>query len=281
MNQLPINEAFLQQIELLQLLIKDNIAGLFGGNHKSKTFGSSCEFADYRDYIPGDDLKKVDWNAYERRLHTRIYLDASRSMGYGNGKKDVQAIRLAAALAYLSVCDMDKVSIYVVRNHEAEEIISGMQGKDAYLQNIVKLNEIAFEGDSFFSDAILPTRVGYGDGISILISDFLTDNDYSDAINYLAEKRRDIFCIQVLSREELKPKLRGKVHLFDSENSSLFYRKNVNKDIINAYKQAVEYATGRVRELCLSRGAEYMLVSADEDLGDLLFDKFVGTGVLK
>ena len=114
-----IDEAFLQQMESLQMLVKNNVAGLFGGNHQSKSFGSSCEFSDYRDYIPGDDIGKIDWNAYarfdklflklyldERQMHTRIYIDGSRSMNHGDSKKGEQAIKLAATLAYLSVCAM-------------------------------------------------------------------------------------------------------------------------------------------------------------------------------
>ena len=105
MNGLIINEEFLQQLETLQTLVKNNVAGLFGGNHQTKNFGSSCEFADYRDYIPGDDITKIDWNAFarfeklylklfldERQRHTRIYIDASRSMAYGKGKKEEQAL---------------------------------------------------------------------------------------------------------------------------------------------------------------------------------------------
>ena len=116
MGKLVINEGFLQQIETLQTLIKNNIAGLFGGNHQSKTFGSSCEFSDYREYQPGDDVSKIDWKAYarfdklyqklyldERQMHTRIYIDASRSMDYGEGHKAEQALKLAAAFAYMSV----------------------------------------------------------------------------------------------------------------------------------------------------------------------------------
>ena len=61
-----INEEFLQQVETLQMLVKHNVSGLFGGNHQSKTFGSSCEFSDYRDYMAGDDITKIDWNAYAR-----------------------------------------------------------------------------------------------------------------------------------------------------------------------------------------------------------------------
>lgn len=294
MNELPVNEEFLQQVERLQTLIKNNVAGMFGGNHKSKKYGSSCEFADYRDYIPGDDIKKIDWNAYarfeklylklyldERQLHTRIYIDASRSMGYGNGKKDIQAIKLAATLAYISIGEMDKVSVYAVHGDKTEEVLTSMLGRDSYFNQIGKLNEIQFDGESRISDAILPSVVGYGDGLSIIISDFLTDTNYEDAIDYLASKKRDILCIQVLSKEELKPKSRGKLHFFDCEDTSRTYRKNINKEIINAYNKALEYATGRIREFCASRGAEYMLVSAEEQMNTIFFGKLADMGVLK
>ncbi|MCI8342950.1 MAG: DUF58 domain-containing protein [Clostridia bacterium] len=294
MSKPIINEEFLQQLESLQMLIKNNVAGLFGGNHRSKTFGSSCEFADYRDYVAGDDVTKIDWNAYarfdklylklyldERQMHTRIYIDASRSMGYGKGEKGTQAIKLAAALAYLSINEMDKVSVYAVQEKTVTEVISGMLGKDAYLASIGKLNDIVFDGDSYISEAILPTNVGYGDGMSVILSDFLTDNNFEDAIDYLASKRRDIFCMQVLSKEELSPTVRGKVHLFDSESLARSYRKNVTKEIAKAYKQALEYATGRIRDYCLSRGAEYLLVSAEDSVGEILFGKLSDLGVIK
>ena len=173
------------------MLLKNNVAGMFGGNRKSKTYGSSCEFADYRDYAEGDDTTKIDWNAYarfeklytklyldERQMHTRIYIDASRSMEHGEAKKAEQALRTAALIAYLSVCEMDKVSIYVINGDKITEIISSIVGKEAYLSSIGKLNEVVFEGDCRISDAILPENVGYGDGLSVLISDFLTNNDY-------------------------------------------------------------------------------------------------------
>ena len=223
MEKLPINEEFLQQLELLQLLIKNSVAGAFGGNHKTRTYGSSCEYADFRDYVPGDDLKKVDWNAYarfeklylklfldERQMHTRIYIDASRSMTYGNGNKDTQAVKIAAAIAYLSVCDMDKVSIYVIHENAVEEVITSMLGKDSFVANIGKLNGIVFNGDSCISDAVLPLNVGYGDGLSVIISDFLTDNNYEDAVNYLADRKRDAPKAEVT---RLAPSPTGFIHL--------------------------------------------------------------------
>ncbi len=294
MSKAVIDDEFLQQVELLQMLVKNNVAGMFGGNHKSKTYGSSCEFADYREYVPGDDITKIDWNAFarfeklytklyldERQMHTRIYIDASRSMGFGKGKKDEQAIRIAAVLAYLSVCEMDKVSVFAIRDARLEQVISGMLGKDAYINSIGKLNGVEFSGDSFISDAIVPSPVGYGDGMSVIISDFLTDNDFELAVDHLAGKRRHVLCVQVLSREEINPKIRGKMHLFDSEDTGKYYRKNVNKEIVKAYRQAVEYATGRIREYCAARGADYMLVCAEDSLNDVFFEKLVNLGVLK
>ncbi|MBP3495241.1 MAG: DUF58 domain-containing protein [Clostridia bacterium] len=289
-----INEEFLAQVEMLQSLIKNNVGGMFGGNHQSKTYGSSCEFADYRDYIPGDDVTKIDWNAFarfdklyqklfldERQMHTKIYIDASRSMEYSNLDKAECALKLAATIAYISLNEMDKVSIYAIRDKKVHTIINGMVGKDAYISNIGKLNEVEFSGDCYISDAIMPESVGYGDGLSVIISDFLTDNNYENAINYLNDKRRDVLCIQLLSKEEINPLIRGKVHFFDSENVSKAYRKNINRDIINAYRKAVEYATGRLRDLCASIGASYILACAEDDIADIFFGKMIDMGVLK
>ena len=289
-----INEEFLQQIESLQTLIRNNVAGMFGGTHKSKSYGSSCEFADYRDYVPGDDITKIDWNAYarfdklyqklyldERQMHTRIYIDASRSMEYGRRDKAEQALRLAATIAYLSLNEMDKVSIYAVKDKEIVNVVEGMVGKDAFVTEIGKLNDIEFSGDSDLRDAIVPSSVGYGDGLSVIISDFLTDNDYESAVNHLVDKRRDVLCIQVLSPDELNPKLRGKVHLYDSENVEKIYRRNIKKDIMEAYRKALRCVTERINELCASRGASYLLVSSEDELGDIFFGKMVEREVLK
>ena len=294
MKRTIINEEFLQQVEALQTLIKNNVAGLFGGTHQSKTFGSSCEFADYRDYVPGDDITKIDWNAYarfdrlyqklfldERQMHTKIYIDASRSMEYGRADKAEQAIRLAATIAYLSLNEMDKVSIFAVKEKELVSVVSGMVGKDSFITEIGKLNDVIFEGDSYLSDAIVPSNVGYGDGMSVVISDFLTDNDYENAINHLADKKRDVFCIQVLSPDELNPKIRGKVHLYDSEDAEKTYRKNIKRDIMQAYRKALKYATDRIDNLCASRGASYLLVSSEERMGDIFFGRMVEREVLK
>ena len=294
MKKVVIDESFLSQLEQLGTLLKNNVAGMFGGNRRSKNLGSSCEFADYRDYMPGDDVTKIDWNAYgrfdklyqklyfdERQMHTRIYIDASRSMDHGSDEKAVAAIKIAAAFAYLSVCEMDKVSIYAIRGNSLEEIVVGMVGKDSYLNCINRLNALEFDSDSKISDAIVPSAVGRGDGYSIIISDFLTDENYEAAIDRLAEQKRDILCVQILAREELNPQMRGKMHLFDSEDQSKFFRKKIDQDVVRAYKSALKYVTDRIRLYTESRGGQYILAPAHTDVSEIFFDKFMDMGVVK
>lgn len=293
MGKYAINEEFLQDIETLEMIIKNNIAGLFGGMHQSKSFGSSCEFADYRDYLPGDDISKIDWNQYarserlylkqyldERRLHTRIYIDASRSMDF-NTKKATKALQIAAAFAYLSVVSMDKVSIYCVHDNMITDVAVNMVGKEQFYANISKINDIEFTGEFKFSEAIRPTTVGYGDGLSIVISDFLTDEDYKNGIDYLVSKKRDVLCVQMLSSEELNPSVRGKVHFYDSENLDDEYRKNINKDVMKAYRKALSFIQEDLENFCSSRGARYLMVPDNSKMNDVFISMLPMKGVLK
>ncbi len=295
MGKMLIDEAFLSELEALATLLKSNIAGMFGGNHKSRSFGSSCEFADYRDYAAGDDITKIDWNVYarfdklyqklyldERQMHTKIYIDASRSMQHQTLEKSNQAIRIAAAFAYISVCEMDKVSVYTMRDGRVDEVISGIVGKDAFLGNIGKLNEIEFSGNVSISDSVLSAeKLGMGDGYSIIISDFLTDEDYERAIDKLAERRRDILAVQVLSGEELNPQFRGKMHLFDVEDTSSFFRKKIDRDRVEAYKAALRFVTERIKNYTESHGGSYMLAPGYATLPEIFFGTLTDMGVLK
>lgn len=287
-----IDEQFLQQIELFSLSVKDNVAGLFGGNHKSKKYGSSCEFADYRDYIEGDDVTKIDWNLYgkfekmylklyldERQMQTRIYIDTSASMSFFG--KDEMALKLASTLAFMSVDEMDKVSIYALKGNYAKPIIENLVGKDAFFNNINKLNKIDFDGDVQISEAIVRSTVGYGDGRSIIISDFLTDNNFNDAVDYLRGKKRDVLCIQVLSEEELHPQFRGKTIIHDGEDDNRFYKDNISRDSMKAYQRALEFVTNRISDFCFSREADFVQVSTADSMKQIFLDKMVQRGIIK
>ncbi len=294
MNKFVINEEFLQQVETLEVLLKNSTLGLFGGSHQTKTFGSSTEFSDYRDYIPGDDITKIDWNAYarfdklylklfldERQVHTKIYIDGSKSMAFGNGAKAEYALQIAAIFAYIAIAEMDKVSIYYIQNNQIYEVITNMLGKDSYYQSIGKLNEIDFKDNCFISDSILPTKVGYSDGMSVIISDFLTDENYEQAIDYIVGKKRDLFCIQVLDEEEINPTVRGKVHFFDCEDTKKEYKKNINREVFKAYQEALKYVMDRIRNYCQARNADYVMVSTKQPVNELFLKNMAELGVLK
>lgn len=297
MKKYVIDEEFLSSLDVLETILKNNVAGMFGGDKRSRNnaaYGSSAEFADHRDYIPGDDIARIDWNTYarfdklymklfhdERQLHTKIYIDASRSMDYGKGMKAEQAVRLAAALAYISVNEMNRISIYAIKDDRVIEIVPPTVGRDSYFTRIDKLNELVFDGESRITDAILPSNVGMGDGVSVIISDFLTDNDFETAVEHLIAKKRDVWCIQVLSTEELNPQLSGKMHLFDSENPEKSYKKHIDKDVFNAYRAALEYSKKRIADYCFARSATYLLVSAEDDVMQIIFDRLEDLEVIK
>ena len=294
MAKFAIDEGALSHLETLDLLIKNNLAGAYGGNRKSRSFGSSAEFADYRDYLAGDDITKIDWKAFarfdklyqrlyydERQMHTKIYIDVSRSMGHGDGKKARQALTAALFFAYLSVSAMDKVSIYAIREGALTEIISRAVGKDSFMEKLSSIGEIEFEGESRISEALLSSELGRGDGLSVIISDFLCESDYEMALDALAEHRRDVLCIQILSREEINPQIRGKMHLFDSENLNKTYRKNIDREIAEAYKKALSYVKERISSGCQSRGQDYLFLTADDSILEAFFGKLIDIGVLK
>ena len=122
-----LNDEFFSRLETLSLEMRADLAGFFGGKHLVKTYGQTVEFADYREYALGDDIRRIDWNLYsrfekfflklftdERQMHTQIFIDCSASMGKDNPQKAAFTVGIAAALGYLSVHNMDKVSYKLI-----------------------------------------------------------------------------------------------------------------------------------------------------------------------
>lgn len=285
-----IDEVFFQNLETLDIYLKNNVAGAFGGNHRSKHYGSSSEFADYREYIPGDDIRRIDWNVFsrfdklylklfldERQMHHRIYIDASKSM---ENKKEY-ALKLAVAFSYLAIKAMDKVSIYLIHEHKTTKLLNRVVGKEAFYQAIASIDQVDFYGESFISDAILYSSVGYGNGMSIILSDFLTNNDYQSAIGVLASKCRDVTCIQLLTEEEIHPSFSGKSILYDTENTARFYKKNIKREQLKAYDLALHYIQDEIAHFCISRGANYLFVSTKESIDRIILHDAVKREIVK
>ena len=201
-----LNDGFFSRLEALTLELRANLGGFFGGKHLVRTYGQTVEFADYREYQLGDDIRRIDWNLYsrfekfflklftdERQMHTQIFLDCSASMGKNTPEKAEYAIAIAAALGYLSVHNMDKVSFKLMKENRTEDNSGVIVGKRAFFDAVTGLENVEFDGDASINRAIINCpNLGNTDGLAVIISDFFTDSDWKSAIDFLCYKKRQV-----------------------------------------------------------------------------------------
>ncbi len=294
-----IDDGFLSMLEARDLHIKNPMNGLFGGNRRSASYGSSAEFADFREYAPGDDLRRIDWNLYarfeklylklfmdERQLHHRIYLDASASMDWGTPNKADSALKIAAALGYLAVQAMDRVSFYAVHENQCEDLCRTVVGRDAFYKASATLNALEFHGNGDMGKAITSLEdPGRQDGLSIIISDFFSDSDYKSAVDYLLFHKQEVHLIQVLSRDELTPMLGGKVLMMDTEapdeEDPRIHRAQIDRSSMKAYEEAFLYHQNDLKSFCAARNVGFISLCSDEDIRHILFMKATEGGLVR
>ena len=294
-----IDGGFIAMLEARDLHIKNPMNGLFGGNRRSAAYGSSAEFADFREYAPGDDLRRIDWNLYarfeklflklfvdERQLHHHIYLDASASMDWGEPNKAHIALKLAAALGFLSVQAMDRVSFFAVHEDTCEDLCHAVVGREAFYNAADTLNTVDFYGEGDIGTAIQSMEnPGNGDGISVIISDFLTDSDWKSAVDYLLYHKREVYLVQVLSRDEITPNISGKVLMLDAEafdeEDARNYRSEVTRSSVKAYEEAFLYHQNELKQFCAARDIGFVTVCSDESIERMLFQKATEVGLIQ
>lgn len=293
-----IDDEFLSTLDASDLNIDRTLRGLFGGERRAKTFGSSLDFADYREYQPGDDLRLIDRNVFarfeklyiklftdERQLFHRIYVDASASMNWGERPKKETALKLAAALSYMAVRHNDRVALSSVHREKCIPLGTPFSGMEGFYRAAEKLNSLRFSGEAYYAKALLcKEELGRDDGFSIVISDFLVEDSYKDAVDLLLYKGRRVHLIQVLSRDEIDPSFRGKMMLLDSEaqgeEDERNYRVTVDRARIKAYKQAFEAYRKELTDYCRARGVGFMTVCADEPITKILFEESAREGLI-
>jgi len=294
-----LNDEFFSRLETLALELRPDLRGFFGGKHLVKTYGQTVEFADYREYMLGDDIRRIDWNLYsrfekfflklftdERQMHTQIFLDCSASMGKDMPDKATYALGVAAALGYLSVHNMDKVSFKLLKGSTAEDPFGTIVGKRAFFSAISSLEDLEFDDEIDMGSAVsgIPD-MGSSDGLAILISDFFTESDWRKAIDYLCFKKKQVLLIQVMTLEEIDPSYSGRVNLIDTESASMDDFKNLKIRINRAHQLAYEEALrGYIQELrafCVSRGVEFISVRTDVPIEKLLFKELLKVGIME
>ncbi len=293
-----LNDEFFSRIETLALELRADLGGFFGGKHLVRTYGQTVEFADYREYMLGDDIRRIDWNLYsrfekfflklftdERQMHTQIFIDCSASMGKDMPEKANYTVGVAAAIGYLSVHNMDKVSFKLINGDKAEDNFGTIVGKRAFFNAISSLENIEFDNESDISKAITSCpNISTNDGLTVIISDFFTNSDWKKAVDFLCYKRKQVLLIQVMTPEEIDPSYSGRVNLIDSEAHGLDDVKNlkikINRSHQLAYEDALRDMHEELRSFCASRGADFISVRCDQPIEKMLFKELLKVGIM-
>lgn len=299
MKRKIISDQFIEQLDSLVLNMKAPMKGYFGGNHRTNSYGSTVEFADFREYVLGDDLRRIDWNLYsrfekhfiklfvdERQMHIQIFVDCSSSMGFENSKKAESALKIAAALGYISIHNMDKLSYKLIHGDTTDDESGMINGKDAYYRSLDVLENSKFIGEADIQKAVTGCiNPGYNDGLTVIISDFLTDSNWKAAIDFLLYRHREVMVVQVLSPEEVAPSYNGRMVLLDAESIDKADEKNlklrISRSEFEAYKEALSDYLQEVKDFCSSRGVSYMLANTEKDVEKLLLERLFEMGVIK
>ena len=240
MEQEIFDTEFFNKLNTLKLSIRMRLNKGMGGGRKSTAKGSSVEFSDFREYMLGDDIRRIDWNAYGRldKLYIKqymeekegifnVFIDTSKSMDYGEYKKSVRAQQLAGALAYIILNNLDRVYVTQVR-----------------------------EG-----------QLTVGKGVT------------EDAIKYLLYKKQEIVLIQVLAREEVDVTLEGTVNLTDIETGEEM-KITVTKSVIDRYMTELQGLKNNLEKMAKKYHMTYMSTVSDESFDKVLFEGFKNTGFI-
>jgi uncharacterized protein (DUF58 family) len=282
------SNAFLIQLERLGFVSKRSHLGAVKGERKSPRRGSSVEFADYRPYEVGDDLRYVDWNAFARlnRLYLKVFideedlcihliLDASGSMDYGTPNKFRYAVRLAAALAFIGFGNLERVGVAVFRDRVAEGWLP-TRGRNQFLPIQEFLGNLTPGGGTAFNDALRQYAQRAKDaGVAVVISDFLDPAGYTAGLRALMERRFDIHVLHLLSPDELRPMLGGDLELVDAETGEV-REVSVDADVLRGYERQLGTFIAGIEGFCRANELNYVRIATDMPVEDLLLRRLKG-----
>ena len=266
---------FLAQLERLALASRRTFRGRVKGERRSPRKGQSVEFSDYRPYGLGDDLRYVDWNIYGRleRLHVKLFVDeedlclhllvdASASMGFGRPRKLDYATRLAAALGFVGLVNLERVGVGVLRNRLTEGWPPA-RGRNQFPKLADFVTGIQAGGATSLNEGLAGYALRAREaGLAIVISDLLDPGGFETGMRALLERRFEVHVLHVLAPEELNPTLAGDLRLHDSETGEI-REMTVDGEALRNYKQRLHEFLERAETFCHTREIGYRRVSTD------------------
>jgi uncharacterized protein (DUF58 family) len=285
-TQSAFDSEFLKKLEYLYIVSKKIFAGRIKAERRSTRRGVSVEFADYRNYTAGDDFRYIDWNAfarldelllklYEERedLHIYFLVDTSRSMTYGEPQKLIYAKRVTAALAYIGLSNLDRVSITAFTDTDQERLPTE-RGKGKIFTVLDFLDRIDGAGETnlqtAFHNFVHTTKRR---GLVVLISDLFDPSGFTNGLNVLKFQKHDLFIIHIIDEREAEPTLLGDYHLVDVETDQL-RPVTVNESHIKRYKALFQKYCEDLDRYCVQREIGFIRTTTQLPFDELILRIF-------
>ncbi len=288
-----LDAALISQLDQLELIVRRLFAGRTQGEKLSRRRGTGSEFADYREYAQGDDLRHIDWNVYgrldrlflklfhvEEDLRLSIFLDTSLSMSYGQPPKFQYAKRLAAALAYVALVNLDRVTIEAASESSLEQLPPS-RGKQQVWRLLEFLEDLEAQGTTDLHEGVKQFSLRNATpGMKVVISDFLDKQGFQGALKWLLRGGNEVVVIQVLAPDEVKPSIVGDVSLQDCEDGQLT-EVSITAGLLKRYDANLKSLVGGLRDYCRTRGMAYFFVQSGQPVERVILDAMRRTGVLR
>jgi uncharacterized protein (DUF58 family) len=293
----PFTPKFLSQLETLRLRTRKEFLGGQSGAYNSPRRGTSLEFADYRRYAPGDDLRYLDWGIYARsdRLYVKLFreevdlfvylfIDASASMAFPSVReKFLPASHLAAALAYVVLANQDHVKVHLLGGASGGSASPFYRGRRRMV-DCVNFTASATPGGAMDMATSLAQHLQKlrRPGKAILISDFLMPTaSYQNGLNVLRALNLDIAVIQVLTRAEVEPPFEGGgVRVVDSETEAEI-NLHWDNQARQRYQSKLAQHNSEIRSFCHQSAIHYLLHVTDRDFAEFVFATLPAIGLFK
>lgn len=287
------DDEFQRKLDYLAMVSRRVFSGAMRAERRTKKTGSGIEFADHRDYTPGDDIRALDWAAYQRfdRLLIRLYeeeedlsiyfiLDTSASMGFGEAEKLRYAKRLCAALAYVGLANLDRIAI-VTATDEISGRMPTTRGKARIFRIFRFLRGMQAEGETDLGEA-MKTFVAQHKrrGLAVLLSDLYDPAGFERGINVLRYNKFEPFVLHIVDTHDARPELKGDVRVYDCETGEE-REVTVTAKVLERYGQAYEQYLDEVQRFCTARQVSYFRADTSVPFDELILRVFRRGGFLR